>query len=62
MIGLFSEYAFGHFPSLIYKQILKPSLDIRYPTMGFHQTKQYKHYTKIPEQSTQAHGQCTLVH
>jgi len=34
-------------------------MDIRYPTLGLHQAKQYKYYTKISEQSTQAHGQCT---
>ena len=36
-------------------------MDIRYATVGLHQAKQYKYYTKTSEQSTQAHGQCTLV-
>ena len=39
----------------------KTCMDIRYATLGLHQARQYKYYTKISEQSTQAHGQCTLV-
>jgi len=37
-------------------------LDIRYPTVGLHQTKQYRNYAMIPEQRISEHCQCTLVY
>jgi uncharacterized membrane protein (UPF0127 family) len=40
----------------------KTPLDIWYPNLGLHQTKQYRHYKTISEQITQEHCKCTLLH
>jgi hypothetical protein len=37
-------------------------LDIRYSTLGVHQTKQHRNYKTIPEQGAKEHVQCSLVH